>query len=53
VAIIILLGALSLISPFAVDMYLAALSRVAARFHTDTEAISLSFSSYFIGFALG
>ena len=52
-AIIILLGALSLISPFAVDMYLPAFSRVAAQFHTDTAAISLSLSSYFIGFALG
>jgi MFS transporter, DHA1 family, multidrug resistance protein len=53
VAIIVLLGALSLISPFAVDMYLPAFSRVAAQFHTDTAAISLSLSSYFIGFALG
>jgi MFS transporter, DHA1 family, multidrug resistance protein len=52
-AIIILLGALSLISPFAVDMYLPAFSRVAAQFHTETAAISLSLSSYFIGFALG
>jgi MFS transporter, DHA1 family, multidrug resistance protein len=52
-AIVILLGALSLVSPFAVDMYLPAFSRVAAQFHTATAAISLSLSSYFIGFALG
>jgi DHA1 family bicyclomycin/chloramphenicol resistance-like MFS transporter len=52
-AIIILLGALSLVSPFAVDMYLPAFSSVAAQFHTVTAAISLSLSSYFIGFALG
>ena len=51
--IIILLGALSLISPFAVDMYLPAFSSVAAQFHTETAAVSLSLSSYFIGFALG
>lgn len=51
--IIILLGALSLISPFAVDMYLPAFSSVAAQFHTNTAAISLSLSSYFVGFALG
>jgi DHA1 family bicyclomycin/chloramphenicol resistance-like MFS transporter len=52
-AIIILLGALSLISPFAVDMYLPAFSLVAKQFHTNTAAISLSLSSYFVGFALG
>jgi MFS transporter, DHA1 family, multidrug resistance protein len=52
-AIIVLLGALSLISPFAVDMYLPAFSSVAAQFHTNTAAISLSLSSYFVGFALG
>ncbi len=47
------LGTLSLVSPFAVDMYLPAFARVAAQFHTNTAAISLSLSSYFIGFALG
>jgi DHA1 family bicyclomycin/chloramphenicol resistance-like MFS transporter len=34
-------------------MYLPAFSQVAARFHTNTAAISLSLSSYFIGFAVG
>ncbi|MDQ2842710.1 MAG: multidrug effflux MFS transporter [Acidobacteriota bacterium] len=34
-------------------MYLPAFSRVAAQFHTNTAAISLSLSSYFVGFALG
>ena len=38
--IIFILGALSLVSPFAVDMYLPAFPRVAAQFHTDTSAIS-------------
>ncbi|MFL6446845.1 MAG: multidrug effflux MFS transporter [Bryobacteraceae bacterium] len=51
--IILVLGTLSLVSPFAVDMYLPAFSLVAAQFHTNTAAISLSLSSYFIGFALG
>jgi DHA1 family bicyclomycin/chloramphenicol resistance-like MFS transporter len=41
------------VSPFAVDMYLPAFSQVAAQFHTDTSAVSLSLSSYFVGFALG
>ncbi|WP_446743307.1 multidrug effflux MFS transporter [Silvibacterium acidisoli] len=48
-----LLGALCIISPFAVDMYLAAFSRIAAEFHTTSAEVSLSLSSYFIGFAIG
>ena len=51
--IILLLGALSLITPFSVDMYLPAFARIAAEFKTTTSAISLSLSTYFIGFALG
>jgi DHA1 family bicyclomycin/chloramphenicol resistance-like MFS transporter len=51
--IILLLGALSIVTPFAVDMYLPAFPRIAASFKTDTSAISLSLSSYFIGFAFG
>ncbi len=51
--IILLLGALSLITPFSVDMYLPAFSRIAAQFHTTTSAISWSLSAYFIGFAFG
>ncbi len=51
--IILLLGALSIVTPFAVDMYLPAFPRIAATFQTGTSAISLSLSSYFIGFALG
>ena len=52
-SIILLLGALSLITPFSVDMYLPAFARIAAEFKTTTSAISLSLSTYFIGFALG
>ncbi len=48
-----ILGALSLVSPFAVDMYLPAFSQVAGEFHKNTSAISLSLSSYFVGFAFG
>jgi DHA1 family bicyclomycin/chloramphenicol resistance-like MFS transporter len=51
--IILLLGALSVITPFAVDMYLPAFSRIAAEFKTSTSAVSLSLSAYFIAFALG
>jgi DHA1 family bicyclomycin/chloramphenicol resistance-like MFS transporter len=51
--IILLLGTLSVVTPFAVDMYLPAFSRIAADFHTTTNVIALSLSTYFIGFAAG
>ena len=51
--IIVLLGALCVVTPFAVDMYLPAFSVIAAEFKTTTPAISLTLSTYFVGFALG
>jgi MFS transporter, DHA1 family, multidrug resistance protein len=51
--IVLLLGALSVVTPFAIDMYLPAFSLVAATFHISTAAISWSLSTYFIGFASG
>jgi DHA1 family bicyclomycin/chloramphenicol resistance-like MFS transporter len=51
--IILLLGLLSIITPFAIDMYLPAFSRLAGDFGTTTSVISLSLSTYFVGFALG
>ena len=51
--IIVLLGALCVVTPFAVDMYLPAFSVIAAEYKTTTPAISLTLSTYFVGFALG
>jgi DHA1 family bicyclomycin/chloramphenicol resistance-like MFS transporter len=51
--IISLLGSLSVISPFAIDMYLPAFPRVAASFHVPIAEVSLTISSYFIGMAFG
>lgn len=51
--IIIILGALSTISPFAIDMYLPAFPEIATALHTSTARISLSLSSYFAGLAIG
>jgi DHA1 family bicyclomycin/chloramphenicol resistance-like MFS transporter len=48
-----LLGALCVVTPFAIDMYLPAFGAIAAEFHTTTSAISLSLSTYFVGFAIG
>src|SRR5271169_3421145 len=51
--IIIILGALSTISPFAIDMYLPAFPEIATTLHTSTARISLSIASYFAGMAAG
>lgn len=51
--IILILGALSTISPFAIDMYLPAFPQIAAALHTSTARISLSLASYFAGLAAG
>jgi len=51
--IIVLLGALCVVTPFAIDMYLPAFSTIAAEYKTVTPQISLSLSTYFVGFALG
>ncbi|MDB6036434.1 MAG: bcr [Verrucomicrobiales bacterium] len=51
--IILILGALSTISPLAIDMYLPAFPGIAAALHTSTAKISLSISSYFVGIAAG
>ena len=48
-----ILGGLSTISPFAIDMYLPAFPEVAAALHTTTTHLSLSISSYFGGLAVG
>ena len=50
---VVLLGALCVVTPFAIDMYLPAFSLIAHEFHTTTTRISLSLSTYFVGFALG
>jgi MFS transporter, DHA1 family, multidrug resistance protein len=53
VFLILLLGALSVVTPFAVDMYLPAFPGIAKELKTTTSVISWSLSTYFIGFALG
>ena len=51
--IISLLGALSIISPFAIDMYLPAYKQIAAELAVPHTVIALTVSSYLIGLALG
>lgn len=51
--IISILGALSVISPFAIDMYLPAFPQVEQDLGVSGATIALTISSYFIGLALG
>ena len=51
--IILILGALSTISPFAIDLYLPAFPQIAAGLGSTEAQVALSLSSYFIGMACG
>ena len=51
--IILILGALSTLSPFSIDMYLPAFPQIARDLGTTPAQISFSVSGYFIGLALG
>ncbi len=51
--ILSLLGSLSVVSPFAIDMYLPAFPELAVEFGVPSTTIALTLSSYFIGLALG
>ncbi len=53
ILVILILGSLSTISPFSIDMYLPAFSEIATALHTSPAKISLSISSYFAGLAAG
>src|SRR5919107_3074408 len=50
---ILLLGLLSAIGPFSVDMYLPGFPVIAADLKTTPEMVSYSLSSYFIGICAG
>src|ERR1700709_2859763 len=51
--LVLLLGLLSTITPFSIDMYLPAFPDIAKDLHTTIENVSLSVSTYFLGFELG
>jgi DHA1 family bicyclomycin/chloramphenicol resistance-like MFS transporter len=51
--LILILGLLSAIGPFSIDMYLPAFPSIAAALHTTVAKVSLSLSSFFIGISAG
>lgn len=51
--LLFVLGALSAIGPFSIDMYLPAFPSIADGLNTDISNVSLSITSYFIGISIG
>jgi MFS transporter, DHA1 family, multidrug resistance protein len=51
--IILILGMLTAIGPFSIDMYLPAFPDIATNLHTDIAHVMLSLSSFFIGISVG
>lgn len=52
-SLILVLGALTALSPFSIDMYLPAFPKMAEEFEVSVAQVSLSLSSYFVGLAAG
>jgi DHA1 family bicyclomycin/chloramphenicol resistance-like MFS transporter len=51
--LILILGSLTALGPFSIDMYLPGFSAIAADLDTSVNKVSLSLSSYFIGISAG
>lgn len=51
--VIFVLGLLSAIGPFSIDLYLPAFPEIAQRLHTDVSSVMLSLSSFFVGISFG
>ena len=52
-SLVLILGALTAIGPFSIDMYLPGFPAIAKSLHTTTAQVSLSLSGFFIGICLG
>jgi DHA1 family bicyclomycin/chloramphenicol resistance-like MFS transporter len=50
---ILVLGSLTALGPFSIDMYLPGFEDIAHSLHTSVATVALSLSSYFIGISLG
>src|SRR5688572_19150250 len=51
--LVVILGLLSTISPFSIDMYLPGFPAIASDLNTTIASVQLSLTSYFIGIAAG
>lgn len=52
-SLILILGLLTALGPFSIDMYLPGFQDIADNLHTSVATVSLSLSSYFIGISAG
>ena len=50
---VLILGSLTALGPFSIDMHLPGFPAIAKSFHTTTSQVSLSLSSFFVGIAVG
>ena len=50
---ILILGSLTALGPFSIDMYLPGFSGIAKDLNTSVAKVSMSLSSYFIGISAG
>lgn len=53
IVLILILGSLTALGPFSIDMYLPAFTAIAKYLHVSTDEVTLSLSSYFIGIGAG
>lgn len=53
ITLILILGSLTALGPFSIDMYLPGFSGIAKDLHTTAAKVSMSLSSYFIGISAG
>lgn len=53
VSLVLILGGLTALAPFSIDMYLPGFPAIAKDLSTSAAKVSLSLSSFFIGFAFG
>ncbi|MBP1224507.1 multidrug effflux MFS transporter [Flavobacterium sp. 1355] len=53
IQLILILGSLTALGPFSIDMYLPGFSGIAKDLHTSVARVSMSLSSYFIGISAG
>ncbi|RCH56605.1 Bcr/CflA family drug resistance efflux transporter [Mucilaginibacter hurinus] len=51
--LILILGSLTALPPFSIDMYLPGFPAIARFLHTDVAGVALSLSAFFIGLAFG
>jgi DHA1 family bicyclomycin/chloramphenicol resistance-like MFS transporter len=51
--LILILGALTALGPFSIDMYLPGFPAIAQNLHTTVSQVALSLSSFFVGISAG